>query len=104
MSFSIVEGNILPVMKITLYEDLVPFVIGGSDVMVLTWTKPDGSVHTTTLATLVANDGTCTCTWVAGDTDQPGPHYGQVDLTRSGVTRTFPNNGTLLTWDVFPHL
>jgi hypothetical protein len=106
MTYYLVQGNITPVMTITLKSDGVAFELNGAiDVVTLTWLKPDETLTIVSMEIVDAVAGIVRRTWVDGDTDQAGFHRGQIDVVRSGgIAKTWPNDGTFILWEVIDHI
>lgn len=99
MSFDIVRGDTSPAMDIDLSVDT-----SGADSVVLRWAKPDGTVYTSNLTEVDASLGQYQMEWTEEDTDQIGPHIGEVVVTTGGAVETFPPDGGKLYWWVNPQV
>lgn len=106
MAYTIVEGNLLPVMTVTLGEDGNAFILQLTDTVTLVWNDANGTRHSGSMSIVTAASGIVRRTWEDGDTDVVGECLGQIDVLRVGETvpRTFPNTGALLRWHVNRHL
>ena len=104
MSYEIVRGDLGPPMPIAVTENGSALDCSTADSVELHWVQPDGTEHTDTLTPVSAVGGTFVMDWVSGDTDQVGPHQGQVVVTIDGVAQTYPADGTNLIWWVNPQV
>lgn len=106
MSFAMVQGDLEPDMLITLRINGIAENISDASAYVMKWRKPDGTVSSVALTSISFPDlilGRLKRVWVAGDTDVPGRHYGQVRVTRgNGEFQTWPNHNEYFQWEVIP--
>jgi hypothetical protein len=102
MSYSCIRGDITQPMPLTLEVDGVATIIDDDATVQLRWTKPDGTTTLVDLAEVDFSVGEVQRIWVAGDTDDIGAHSGQIVVTVDGETDTFPNDGSLIWWWVYP--
>lgn len=105
MAFALVKGDLEPDMLITLSAPGALAALPTATAVNLRWKKPDGTTTTVALTVVNAVAGTVKRVWAAGDSDQVGRHWGQVVVTTAGgETASDPNDGSLLSWDVYPQL
>lgn len=111
MSYGIVLGDLGPIMPVTLTDSDAAgavFVLNATtDVVMLNYTAPDGSVHSKALAITNAAQGICAATWVAGDLPAIGAYKGKATVMRAGdatFPRTFPNDGSNTIWWTYQNI
>lgn len=97
MSFDIVRGDTWPPMDIDIATD-----VSTADSVQLRWRKPDGTEYLTSLTAVDLEDGTFMMEWTSDDTDQIGPHHGEVIVITDGAVQTFPPDGSKIIWWVNP--
>lgn len=102
MSFDIVKGDLGPFMPVTITVDGVAIDTSTADTVELKWAKPDGTLVTSTLTPVNPAVGAYNMVWDSGNTDQIGPHLGQVVVTEAGVPKTYPSDGSYVIWFVNP--
>lgn len=99
MSFDIVRGDTSPPMDIDLSADTT-----SADTVQLRWAKPDGTTYLTNLTAVDPSEGQYKMEWTADDTDQIGPHVGEVVITTGGAVETYPPDGSKIIWWVNPNV
>jgi len=104
MSYSCIRGDITQPMPLTLNVNGVATIIDDAATVTLRWTKPDGTTTTVALEEVDFSLGQVQRVWVTGDTDDVGLHQGQIVVTVGGETDTFPNDGSLILWWVYPQV
>lgn len=97
MSFDIVRGNTQPPMDVDISGDAT-----GADSVQLRWAKPDGTTYLSTLTAVTPAEGLYKMEWGPDDTDQIGPHIGEVVVTVGGEETTYPADGSKIIWWVNP--
>jgi hypothetical protein len=89
---SIVAGDTAPAFTCVLTDAGLPYdATGAASVTVKIW--QDGQMLVDRVASTVAADGTVTCDWQAGETDEPGPIKARVVVFSGGKQATFPPRG-----------
>lgn len=104
MSYEIVRGDTSPSMPVNITANGVAVDASSADSVELRWMKPDGTVTTTTLVAVAAITGEFEMQWTNGDTDQIGPHFGEVIVTTGAAVETFPSDGSKIIWWVYPQI
>jgi len=104
MAYSIVLGDLGPVMPLTLTDDGTAFTLDAvNDTVTLHYSDPSGVVRQIAVTIVDAPNGACQVAWVDGDLPLVGIYTGQVRVTRAGNTtfpRSFPNDGSFIYWTV----
>lgn len=93
MSYTIVQGNMLPVLSATLsYADGTPADLTGATVNLVL--KNVNATSTYLSAACTAAGSTVTYNWVSGDTAVPGDYVGEFVVTfPDGTLQSFPTEG-----------
>ena len=98
-SYSIVQGDTVPEMDITMTAQL-PLLVGAQAVE-LDYVLPDGTSNLVALVVVDAPTGALKRTWVSGDTDQIGLYAGRVKITTaSGAIGHWPDDDSRVCWTV----
>ena len=98
------RGDLNP-MSISLVTSAGAAVdITTADTVEFRWVKPDGTLYSTAPTIVTAATGSIRIDWASDDTDQVGPHLGEVIVTTDGVPTTYPNDGSKIIWWVNPQV
>jgi hypothetical protein len=106
MAFSLIAGDLLPVMQIQLAAPAAIASVATAVSVQMLWQKPDGSPAILVPLSIVnPGAGIVQYTWQMGDTLEVGIHLYQVVLNMSGnQTITDPNDGTYAKFRIYPRL
>lgn len=98
MSFDLVRGDTSPPMPITISISGVGVDVSAADSVQLRWAKPDGTTYLSNLTPIDPTEGEYQMDWTTDDTDQIGPHHGEIVVTTGGLVETYPSDGTKIIW------
>lgn len=111
--YSLMQGNLQPDMLIPLKAPAAQAALATALQVTLHWKKPDGTVADVALAVVmsgISNDPNIPSycvkrVWATGDSDVLGQHLGTVVVTcANGETTSDPNDGSYMSWWVYPNL
>ncbi len=102
MSYNIVKGDLGIPLPLTITSSGTAVDTTTADSVQLHWRQPDGTVNVDDLTAISAVAGQYKMDWEDGDTDQIGPHVGQIVVTTGAVIETYPSDGSNIIWFVNP--
>ena len=96
--FSIKAGDLLPALRVTLYQpDGTAQPLTGATVRIHV-KKPDGTLHFDRAVSAIedAAGGVVRYDWQAGDTAVAGRYTAEIEATIGGLPATYPNDRDLV--------
>jgi hypothetical protein len=105
MAYSLVQGDLLPDMLLTVLAPGAKAALLGNTLLQLVWTKPDGTTSRVPLVLVNATSttGNVKKVWSTGETAMVGTHLGMIEIyDANGRLASDPNDGSEIIWNVYP--